>query len=83
MKKNCVSKKNMFQNLHMFLKKRKECFFPDFYITTENKIVEVKSDYTYKEKLKQNLAKKKEVLKNNYLFEFWIMDRNGNLLYKK
>ena len=57
----------------------KHYYFPDIFLPNENKIIEVKSDYTYNALLEKNLAKRKATLDNGYLFEFWIFDKNKNL----
>lgn len=54
-------------------------YFPDIYIKTLNKIIEVKSDYTYKRELQKNIIKKKACLYLGYNFEFWIFDGKHNL----
>lgn len=54
-------------------------YFPDIFIKTENKIIEVKSEYTYECNLAENLEKKDAVLAKKINFEFWIFDAKGNL----
>jgi hypothetical protein len=54
-------------------------YFPDIYIKTLNKIIEVKSDYVYKKELQKNIMKKKACLYLGYKFEFWIFDGKHNL----
>ncbi len=51
-------------------KKRK--YYPDIYIISEQKIVEVKSIWTYKKELGRNLLKEKACLKAGYDFKFMI-----------
>ena len=51
---------------------KKHRYFPDFYIKSKNKIIEVKSDYTYKADLEKNLLKEKACLNMGYSFEFKI-----------
>lgn len=55
-------------------------YFPDIFIQSERKIIEVKSHYTYRIKLKENLLKKEAVLNRGLLFEFWIFDSAKNLM---
>jgi len=50
-------------------------YFSDFYITSKNLIVEIKSDYYYNLHLKRNFNKKEESIKQGYNFIF-IIDRN-------
>lgn len=59
--------------------KRYHKYFPDIYIKSLNKIIEVKSDYTYIKALHKNILKKKACLYLGYKFEFWIFDGKHNL----
>jgi hypothetical protein len=63
---------------YTFIKKYHK-YFPDIYIKSLNKIIEVKSDYMYVRELQKNLMKKKACLYLGYTFEFWIFDRKHNL----
>ena len=47
-------------------------YFPDFYIINENKIIEVKTTYTYKKELEENLLKQQACLDKGLNFEFKI-----------
>lgn len=58
-------------------------YYPDIYISTENKIIEVKSWYTLDKHRKANEAKKQAVLALGVDFEFWIYDEQGNLTILK
>lgn len=53
-------------------------YYPDIYIYKENKVIKVKSDYTYKVDLLKNIEKSKAVKNLNYDFEFWIYDKHHN-----
>lgn len=66
--------------INYIFKNKQKKYYPDIYIPKDNIIIEVKSTYTYKIKLEQNLAKKKYVLENKYLFEFWIFNNKGELI---
>ena len=46
----------------------------NIYIEAENLIIEVKSTWTYKTKLEQNLAKQKACVDGGYKFYFMIFD---------
>ena len=61
-------------------KKRK--YYPDIYLITENKIIEVKSEYTYKSAYSINIRKKQACLDLGISFEFWIYDKNGKRTIK-
>ena len=58
----------------------KRIYYSDIYIKKENKIIEVKSEWTFKINKKKNLLKKEACLKAGYKFEFWIFDKNGNII---
>lgn len=47
-------------------------YYPDIYIPKENKIIEVKSVYTYNNALEINLLKQKASIEHGYNFEFII-----------
>jgi hypothetical protein len=53
-------------------------YFPDIYIPLNNKIIEVKSIWTYNKNLSKNIAKQEACIANSYLFEFWIYNEKGN-----
>lgn len=54
-------------------------YFPDIYIVSEHRIIEVKSDFSYQHALKQNLAKARACVRQGFLFTFLIFDRYGNV----
>jgi hypothetical protein len=64
--------------IEYILENKKHYYFPDIYISHENKIIEVKSTYTYN--INENIRelKKNACLSNKYIFEFWIFDDKGN-----
>ena len=50
----------------------------DIYIKSENKIIEVKSNWTYDLDKEKNLAKQKGCLEQGFKFEFWKYDNKKN-----
>jgi len=56
-------------------------YHPDFYIPTLNRIIEVKSTYTYKASLSRNLAKQKACIEAGFKFTFLIMNADGTRNY--
>jgi len=50
-------------------------YYPDIYIISENKIIEVKSKYTYESDLDNNIAKMNATVLNGMSFEFMILDK--------
>lgn len=58
-------------------------YFPDLYIISENKIVEVKSTFTYDLDIVKNMSKKEECLRRGIKFDFIIYDNiNDNFIIK-
>lgn len=55
-------------------------FFPDIYIISKDKIIEVKSTYTFNKAKDQNIAKLKACRDMNLVY--WIIGKNGDLLEK-
>jgi len=54
-------------------------YFPDIYLKSSDKIIEVKSQYTYSINIEENIKKKKSVIAKGLTFEFWIFDTKKNL----
>ncbi len=59
---------------------KKHRYYPDIPFLKENKIIEVKSDYTFYTNIYVNLLKAKCVLEKGYDFTFWIYDKDKYLL---
>ena len=58
-------------------KDKKRYYFPDIYIPHENKIIEIKSTWTYKCQ-RGNIKEKAEFTKKNgYIYEIWVYDNKG------
>jgi hypothetical protein len=53
-------------------------YFPDIYIKSQNKIIEVKSTWTYKCKTDNIQEKEKATVQAGYNYETWIYDTKGN-----
>ena len=54
-------------------------YYPDVYVETQRRIIEVKSTYTYRTELGKNRAKRDQVMADGYAFEFWICSKTGVL----
>lgn len=50
-------------------------YFPDIFIVSENKLIEVKSPWTFKIDQEKNLAKEKAAREQGFLFEFKIYNK--------
>jgi hypothetical protein len=55
-------------------------YLPDIYIKSSNKIIEVKSKWTYELEIEKNILKRKSCIDNGISFEFWIFNRYGELI---
>lgn len=60
--------------------KKKRYYFPDIFIPHLNKIIEVKSTWTYKCKEDNIFLKEKATKEHGYNYEFWIFDNKGKKL---
>jgi hypothetical protein len=57
--------------------KKKKYHFPDIFIPHENKIIEVKSTWTYKCKNDNIQLKKKASEEQKFIYEIWCFDKKG------
>lgn len=55
-------------------------YFCDIFIPKENRIIEVKSIWTYEIDKEEIILKGNAVKDNGYIFDLWIFDKNGNLI---
>jgi hypothetical protein len=61
---------------------KKHRYFVDIYLPSLNKMIEVKSNYTFNIFLENVLLKANECIKQGYLYEIWIYDYKGNKIIK-
>ena len=59
---------------------KKSRYLPDIYIISENKIVEVKSTWTYKSKKDNIFLKRQSCLNYGFNFEFMVFNGKKHLL---
>jgi len=52
-------------------------YFPDIFIPHENKLIEVKSEYTLNSNIKLNYSKRDACIEQGYKYEFWIYNNKG------
>lgn len=69
-----LSKRHM-PKIEYIIKNKKHRYYPDIWIKSVNKIIEVKSHWTYKKELIKNIKKALATRKLGYDFEFWIYDK--------
>lgn len=61
----------------VYIKNNKQYnYYPDIYIKSKNLIVEVKSDWTYKKQLIENILKALFVRKSGFNYEIWIYKKD-------
>lgn len=69
--------------INYLMDENEHIYLPDIYIKSENKIIEVKSEYTYKLNFEKNILKKECCISLGMQFEFWIMDKRGQIVEVK
>ena len=62
------------------LEGQKRKYYPDIFIPHQNRIIEVKSKYTFEKEKEKNLLKSLACKELGYKFEFRIYKNNGELL---
>lgn len=67
-----VDIENIIGKIYYQYNSKKHRYYPDIYIISENKIIEVKSQYTYEINIEINLAKQNACIKNGLDFIFEI-----------
>lgn len=65
--------------LNYIMDEKDRRYIPDIYIKSENKIIEVKSKWTYELELDKNNLKKESCELMGINFEFWIFNKKGEL----
>ena len=55
-------------------------YYPDIFIPIENKIIEVKSTWTYEKEIEKNNLKREACINVGYNFEFWIFNLKKELV---
>lgn len=58
---------------------KKHRYYPDIYIDSINKIIEVKSIWTYNKEIEKNLLKQQICLNQSFKFEFFIFDKKERM----
>ena len=72
-----ITDNSVMPKIEYIMEEKTHTYYPDIYIKSINKIIEVKSTYTYEKDLVRNLEKRSATIKNGFKFEFWIYDGNG------
>jgi hypothetical protein len=78
-----ITKRSEMPKIIYKLKDKEHRYYPDIWIKSINKIIEVKSYYTYKKELIKNINKALVTRKLNFDFEFWIYTPEKKNIYSK
>jgi hypothetical protein len=76
---NVITDRKYTPKFYYNIQEKKKIYYPDIYIPSENKIIEVKSSWTFNLNKHINEEKQKACVKDGYVFEFWIFDKKGKL----
>jgi hypothetical protein len=68
--------------LYLDSEEKKRRYYPDIYILSESKVIEVKSKYTYETNISLNKMKKQACLGLGISFEFWVYNNKGEKTIK-
>ena len=55
-------------------------YFPDIYIKSINKVIEVKSEYTLSKDIEKNQLKRNAILSKGIAFQYMVFSNNGDFL---
>jgi predicted DNA-binding protein YlxM (UPF0122 family) len=72
---NILNAKGEVPNFLYYFEGRRRRYYPDIYIPKDNRIIEVKSKWTYEQEIDKNLAKRQSVIDAGYRFDFYIMEK--------
>jgi len=73
-----ITSKSDVPEIWYYNEETKHRYFCDIYIISINKIIEVKSEWTYEVNKEKNILKAEACIKEGYDFEFWIIDKDGS-----
>ncbi len=74
-----ITEKDQVPEIFYNIDNKNHRYYCDIFVKSQNKIIEVKSDYTYSLNIDVNMEKAKACLDKGYLFEFWVFDKNQKL----
>lgn len=67
-------------NIKYMFENKEHVYFCDIFIPKENKIIEVKSKYTYEKELERNILKKEACIRDGYDFKFYMYDEKSKVI---
>jgi hypothetical protein len=62
------------------LNDKNKYYFPDIYVKSQNKFIEVKSDWTFEKHEEQCMLKANASINAGFQYEFWIFTTRGKTL---
>jgi len=65
-----------------YINDTKHVYFPDFFIKSENKVIEIKSEWTIQLKRGNIEEKALATIKEGYKYEIWVYNEKGNIIQK-
>jgi hypothetical protein len=72
-----INERKNIPKIKYYFNDKNKIYYPDIFIISNNKIIEVKSDWTYIKEYEKNQAKKTACLAQGYDFEFWVYSKSG------
>lgn len=72
-----ITERKQIPTIHYLDNDKKRYYFPDIFLLHLNKIIEVKSTWTYKCKKDNVFEKEKATKEQGYDYEFWVFDNKG------
>jgi len=75
-----ITKKKNMPEIWYILNNTIHRYYPDVFIKSQNKFVEVKSEYTFQSKKEETIIKHNTCLENGYLHEIWIFNKQQILV---
>lgn len=74
-----VTDRKKIPNISYYINNKMKYHYPDIFIKSINKIIEVKSTWTYNSDIEGVVSKQESAILQGYLYEVWIFDNKGNL----
>ena len=80
-----ITDRRLMPIIKYIVKNKEHRYYPDIWIKSKNKIIEVKSMWTYNQNqnLVKNILKALSSRRNGYEFEFWIYTKEKQNIYSK
>ncbi len=76
-----ITDRNLISRIKYSIDNKDKYYFPDIYIPSENRIIEVKSTWTFSLDTDKILCKRDATIAEGYIFELWIFNCKGERVY--